>query len=74
MDIHDEHDAVAEVMKEIEKQNKLATELRKQLDHELVVLNERSAVSRHCCWFTFTLVLVCRERRRFWRRSDKTRP
>ena len=43
--IHQEHIAVTRALQHINRENKLATKLQKQLEHELVVLEERKEVS-----------------------------
>ena len=42
--IHQEHIAVTRALQHINRENKLATKLQKQLEHELVVLEERKEV------------------------------
>lgn len=44
-EINDIHDAVSKSLNQIKSENEVAIKLRKQLEHEMVVLEERKAVS-----------------------------
>lgn len=44
-DISEVHTAVTTSLEQIQHENEVATKLRKQLEHEMVVLDERKAVS-----------------------------
>jgi hypothetical protein len=44
-EINDIHDAVSKSLNQIKSENEVAVKLRKQLEHEMVVLEERKAVS-----------------------------
>lgn len=45
-EINDIHDAVSKSLSQIKSENEIAVKLKKQLEHEMVVLEERKAVSR----------------------------
>ena len=47
-DIHQVHTNMSTVMQQITLENKLANKLKKELEHEKVVLGERKAVSNIC--------------------------
>ena len=52
--IHEEHLTVTRALQHINRENKLAMRLQKQLEHELIVLEERKEVrEQHTCRYGF---------------------